>query len=73
MGAASWLVWKEGGLEAQSLPLGVYATQLALNMAWSPLFFGAHKMARRVRAACVARGVVLVLTRWRCRRRALRW
>jgi tryptophan-rich sensory protein len=69
MGGASWLVWREGGLDAQSLPLGIYATQLALNMAWSPLFFGAHKMARaraRARVCVCAR-----CSRVRVRARAL--
>jgi tryptophan-rich sensory protein len=47
MGTASWLVWREGGWEQQALPLALYSAQLAFNMAWSPLFFGAHKMVRR--------------------------
>eukprot|EP00241_Pyramimonas_parkeae_P009717 CAMPEP_0114250826 /NCGR_PEP_ID=MMETSP0058-20121206/14915_1 /TAXON_ID=36894 /ORGANISM="Pyramimonas parkeae, CCMP726" /LENGTH=143 /DNA_ID=CAMNT_0001364529 /DNA_START=210 /DNA_END=641 /DNA_ORIENTATION=+ len=44
IGGASWLVWKQGGWAQQALPLSVYIGQLALNMAWSPLFFGAHEM-----------------------------
>jgi tryptophan-rich sensory protein len=47
MGTASWLIWREGGWEQQALPLALYSLQLAFNMAWSPLFFGAHKMVRR--------------------------
>lgn len=41
MGVASHRVWQAGG---GPLPLGLYAAQLALNFAWSPLFFKAHNL-----------------------------
>lgn len=44
MGYAAYLVGKEGGWERQAVPLALYGTQLALNVAWSPLFFGAKKL-----------------------------
>eukprot|EP00879_Flechtneria_rotunda_P011725 GHRR01012246.1.p3 GENE.GHRR01012246.1~~GHRR01012246.1.p3 ORF type:complete len:126 (+),score=22.26 GHRR01012246.1:181-558(+) len=44
MGLASYLVWLEGGFEHQAVPLGVYGLQLLLNILWTPLFFGAHRL-----------------------------
>jgi tryptophan-rich sensory protein len=38
MAVAAWLVWRQAGL--WSAPLGPYAAQLALNVAWSVVFFG---------------------------------
>jgi tryptophan-rich sensory protein len=40
MAVAAWRVWRTRGL--QSAPLVLYAIQLALNFAWSFIFFGAH-------------------------------
>lgn len=37
MATAAWLVWRRGG--PRSAPV-LYAVQLALNAAWTPLFFG---------------------------------
>ena len=37
---AAWLVWRRGGWTAQRRPLALYLGQLALNAAWTPLFFG---------------------------------
>ncbi len=44
MGVASWLVWRERGrARAVRAALWVYAVQLVLNAAWSPLFFGLRR------------------------------
>jgi tryptophan-rich sensory protein len=41
MAVAAWLVWKQGlGVPGVRLALGAYLLQLALNAAWSGLFFG---------------------------------
>jgi benzodiazapine receptor len=42
MAVAAWLVWRKGGLFENRLPLALFAVQLALNAAWSWLFFGLH-------------------------------
>ncbi len=42
MAVAAWLVWRRGGWRAQRRPLGLFLVQLALNAAWTPLFFGLH-------------------------------
>jgi len=41
MAVAAWLVWKRAGF---GKPLTCYFVQLALNAAWTPLFFGAHQL-----------------------------
>jgi len=38
MGTAAWMVWRKRG------PLTPFFVQLALNAAWTPLFFGLHAM-----------------------------
>jgi tryptophan-rich sensory protein len=40
MALAAWLVWLRTGLRGGAKPLGLWIAQLALNLAWSFLFFG---------------------------------
>lgn len=44
IGLAGWLVWRKTGFEGAVLPLSAYAIQLLLNAAWSPIFFGLHRI-----------------------------
>ncbi len=43
MAVAAWRVWRCGGMAAQRRPLTLFLVQLALNAAWTPLFFGWHR------------------------------
>jgi len=43
MGVAAWLVWKRHGLGGAGFALGLFVLQLALNAAWSWVFFGLHR------------------------------
>ncbi len=40
MAVAAWIVWQKRGFTHGSGALGLFFFQLALNAAWSPLFFG---------------------------------
>ncbi|MFC5971766.1 TspO/MBR family protein [Halomarina salina] len=40
MGVAAWLVWREGRGRELRVALGLFGVQLALNFAWSFVFFG---------------------------------
>jgi tryptophan-rich sensory protein len=44
MGVAAWLVWREGLTRKTALALGLFAAQLALNFAWSLIFFGQQRV-----------------------------
>lgn len=45
MGIAAWLVWRQGGWRRQRGVLVLFVIQLAVNAAWSWLFFGWHRGA----------------------------
>ncbi len=40
MAVAVWLVWRQYGLSKAAVPITLFMLQLALNAAWSILFFG---------------------------------
>lgn len=59
MGVASWLVWRAGGGER---PMALYALQLALNIAWSVLFFRAKNLGWALLDIVALWGVLLTTT-----------
>jgi tryptophan-rich sensory protein len=42
MGVAAWLVWRSAEAPGRRAALGLFLVQLALNGAWSWIFFGRH-------------------------------
>ncbi len=67
MAVAAWLVWRAGGLGAHRAALALFAVQLALNAAWSPVFFGMHMIGAALAVIAVmwaAIGATIVLF-WR--------
>lgn len=45
MAIAAWLVWQRAGWSGARTALALYLVQLAVNAAWSWLFFGRHDVA----------------------------
>jgi len=43
MAVAAWFVWKPAGFKGATLPLTLFVVQLALNFAWSWIFFYFHQ------------------------------
>jgi benzodiazapine receptor len=43
MALAAWLVWREHGFAGAPIALSLFMVQLALNAAWSWIFFGLHR------------------------------
>jgi len=56
MAIAAWRVWRRDGLRQARWALALFALQLALNLAWSVLFFG-----MRMIGAALVEVVVLLL------------
>ena len=44
MAVAAWMVRRRGGFAVQGRALGLFLLQLALNAAWSPVFFGMQRI-----------------------------
>ena len=43
MALSAWLVWRRTGWSGARFALALFFVQLALNVAWSGLFFGLHR------------------------------
>lgn len=61
MAVAAWLLWRRHGARAARTALVLYGVQLALNAAWTPVFFGAQQLGAGL-AIILALEVALVAT-----------
>jgi tryptophan-rich sensory protein len=41
---SGWLVWRRAGFAGAAVPFAFYLAQLVLNAAWTPVFFGLHRI-----------------------------
>ena len=58
MAVAAWLVWRERGSFFRRTALILYVTQLVINAAWTPVFFGGYPLFG---SAALWWGVVIIL------------
>ena len=60
MGVAAWRVWRSADRDTTRGPLTLFALQLAINLGWSVVFFGLHRIAAAVATIVVLDVAVLV-------------
>lgn len=60
MGVAAWLVWREKGFSGAAWPLRLFFIQLALNAAWSVIFFGMRSLGWAVVEIALLWGFILL-------------
>ena len=61
MGVAAWRIWCVPDSPERAQALRQFAVQLALNAAWTPVFFGAHSLAGGL-AVIVLLALAIVVT-----------
>lgn len=72
MGTATYVVWRHCRGEARSRAMIVFAVQLALNVSWTPVFFGLQRygVAVIVILAVLAAVTAMLVAYWRRNRLA---
>ena len=61
MAIATWLVWRHTHGASRRRAMGLFGTQLALNLAWTPVFFGLHAIGAAI-AVIVANLLAVIAT-----------
>ncbi len=62
MAVAAWLVWRRRETRRVGLPLGLFGLQLALNLAWSGLFFAMRSPGLAFGEVVLLWGAILATT-----------
>ena len=73
MGISLWLLWERAvPSAARSWAIALFFVQLALNAAWSPVFFSLHatRPALAIIVSLVIAVALVIATAWRARRTA---
>ncbi len=67
MGIAAWLVWKKSAEKSVVIAIGLFIIQLALNAAWTWIFFGLHNPGMAFVEICLLWVAILLtsLAFWR--------
>ncbi len=60
MGAAAWLVWRTPASAARTAALRWFGVQLALNAAWTPVFFGLRSVGGGLAVIVVLLAAIVV-------------
>ncbi len=62
MAVAAWHVWRRRAATDVRMPLALFAIQLVLNLAWTPLFFGMQRPGLALAEIVVMLAVILATT-----------
>jgi len=62
MALAAWQVWRRRSATDVRMPLALFAMQLALNLAWTPIFFGMQRPGLALVEIVLMLAVILATT-----------
>jgi benzodiazapine receptor len=65
IGVSGWLVWRTAGFKGARTAFVYYALQLALNLAWSFMFFGARQIGALIEVLVLLISIVMTALHFR--------